>query len=328
MSEKDEFEGVWVFAEQDGEEIHPVSYELLGKGKELSKDLGTNLCCVFLTPNGENVEELIHRGADKAYLLESNSFNTPDELTYMKNIAELAKEKNPEILLIGATKFGRSLGPRIAANLRTGLTADCTGLRIKDGEFIQIRPAFTGNILAHIKTDGCPKMSTVRYKEFEEAERDTSREGEIIEMEPFAEVSERSPEIEDMIEKEAANLREAEIIVSCGRGLDKAKDIELVKELAEVLDAELGVSRPLVDDDWIDKEHQVGYSGKRVKPRIYIACGISGASQHLAGMKESDTIIAINTDPSAPIFDYSDYGIVGDLYEVIPELIDKIKTSK
>lgn len=328
MSENEEFEGVWVFAEQNDGEIHPVSYELLEKGRELCEDLETELCSVLLTPNGENVEELIYRGADKVFLLESPSFNSPDELLYKENIAELAREKKPEILLIGATKFGRSLGPRIAANLETGLTADCTGLKIEDGDFIQIRPAFTGNILANILTDRYPKMSTVRYKEFEEADRDTSREGEIIEVEPFAEKSERSPKIENVIEKEEVNLQEAEVIVSCGRGLDNPNDMELVKELVETLDAELGVSRPLVDDDWIDKEHQVGYSGKRVKPRIYIACGISGASQHLAGMKESDIIIAINTDPSAPIFNYSDYGIVGDLYEVIPKLVDKIKSSK
>ncbi len=327
MSEKKKSENVWVFAEQHEGSIHPVTYELLGKGKELSEELETDLCCVLLTPDSENAEELIFRGADKVFLMESSSFNYPDEFLYKENIAKLVREKSPEIFLIGATKFGRSLAPRIAANLKTGLTADCTGLEIKEGEFIQIRPAFTGNILAHIRNDGYPKMSTVRYKEFEEAGRKTSREGEIIEIEPFSEKSEGSPKIERFIEKEEVNLQEAEVIVSCGRGLDKPKDMELIEELSKTLDAELGVSRPLVDDDWVDKDHQVGYSGKRVKPRVYIACGISGASQHLAGMKESDTIIAINTDPSAPIFNYCDYGFVGDLYEVIPKLIEKIKAT-
>jgi len=317
-------EGVWIYCEQEKGEIHPVSYELLNKGRELADDLNTDLTALFLTPNGDNVQELICRGADRVYLLEHNGFNHPNETPFRKNIVELVEEDKPEIFLMGATHFGRSLAPRVAAALETGLTADCTGLKIDDGEFVQIRPAFTGNILAHISTDRCPKMSTVRYKEFEEFEKDTSREGEIIEKEPMDYTEENVTILEEIIEEDV-NIQEAEIVVAAGRGLKDPQDFEVVEELCSALGGKVGSSRPLVDEGWISRNHQVGYSGNRVKPNLYIACGISGAPQHLAGMKESEIIVAINTDPSAPIFEYADYGIVGDLYEVVPELVKQLK---
>lgn len=233
--------------------------------------------------------------------------------------------RSPRIFLIGATNFGRSLAPRIASSLKTGLTADCTGLEVDEDErFVQIRPAFSGNVLAHIMTDTSPKVSTVRYGEFEEPEKDESREGEVIRKTPRTE-TDKDPDTLEVSEEEEVKLEDAEIVVSGGRGLKDASDFEILEELADFLGGKLGSSRPLVDDGWIDRSHQVGYSGKRVKPRAYIACGISGASQHLAGMKESDIIIAINSDPSAPIFDVADYGIVGDLYEVVPELLKNLK---
>lgn len=323
MSE--EAEGVWTLAEQRDGELHSISYELLGKGRELADKLETELCSILLTSEGSSAEELIYRGADKVFLCEDPTFNSPTETLYKENIVSLVEEKKPEIFLIGATNFGRSLAPRVAAALETGLTADCTGLDIdEEGNFVQIRPAFTGNILAHIATDSYPKMSTVRYREFDEAVRNPGREGEVIEVEPV-EVEEERVKILKVSEEEEINLEDARIVISGGRGLKDSSDFELLEELAELLGGVVGSSRPLVDDGWISREHQVGYSGKRVKPTLYLACGISGASQHLAGMKDSDIIVAINSDPSAPIFDVADYGIVGDLYDVVPKLIERLK---
>lgn len=325
--ENESSEGVWVYCEQEKGKIHPVTYELLNKGRELADDLETDLTALFLTPDGSDAEELIYRGADGVYLIEDDIFDEPDERSFKEYIADLIKREKPEILLIGATNFGRSMAPRLAAALETGLTADCTGLKIDDGEFIQIRPAFTGNILAHISTDRCPKMATVRYKEFKESDRDENREGMVIkETADMIKGQDKITILEEII-AEDVGLQDAEIIVSGGRGLKDPNDFDLLEELCSVLDAKLGSSRPLVDEGWIPRKHQVGYSGKRVKPRLYIACGISGAPQHLAGMKESDIIIAINKDPSAPIFKYADYGIVGDLYEVVPELIEAFKEN-
>ena len=318
--------GVWILAEQEKGEIHPVTYELLNKAGELSDDLDTELTAVLCTPDKNKAQELIYRGAERVIILEDERFNTPDELFFKDNIVRLVEKEKPHIFLVGATNFGRSLAPRIAAALETGLTADCTGLKIDDGNFVQIRPAFTGNILAHISTDRCPMMSTVRYKEFDESERDENRDGEIVEKEPIRSDDGGIKVLEEIIE-ENINIQDAEIVCSGGRGLKDSSDFELIEELADALNGKVGSSRPLVDEGWISRDHQVGYSGNRVKPRIYIACGISGAPQHLAGMKESDIIIAINKDPSAPIFDHADYGIVGDLYEVVPELIKQIKEN-
>ncbi len=323
----DDAQGIWIYCEQEKGKIHPVSYEILNKGRELAEALDTELVALYLTPKGEDADELVYRGADKVYVLESDIFDSPDEIPFKENIVHMVKEGKPEILLMGATNFGRSLAPRVAAALETGLTADCTGLKIKAGEFVQIRPAFTGNILAHISTDRCPKMSTVRYKEFEESERDETREGEIISKEPLHRV-EKGPKILEEISEDKVKIQEADIVVAGGRGLQESNDLEMLEKVCAEIGGKLGASRPLVDEGWIDKEHQVGYSGNRVKPRLYIACGISGAPQHLAGMKESEKIIAINSDPSAPIFEHADYGIVGDIYEVIPELIEKLKEIK
>lgn len=327
MTIKGDQKEILVFAEQRDGEIHSVSYELLGKAAELAERLDATLSSVLLGPPGIDAEELIYRGADRVYLYEDAAFEDPKESLFRENLVSLVDEVSPEVFLIGATNFGRSLAPRVAASLETGLTADCTGLEIdEDGKLIQIRPAFTGNVLAHIKTSTLPQMSTVRYKEFEEADRDTAREGEVVEREPDVDISTDAKILERMKEEEV-KLEEAQVIVSGGRGLKDPKDFELFRELADELEGEIGASRPLVDEGWIGRAHQVGYSGKRVKPIVYFAFGISGASQHLAGMKESDTIIAVNSDPSAPIFEVADYGIVGDLYEVVPQLIDQVKNG-
>ncbi len=320
-----EYKGLMVFAEQRGGRIHPVSYELLGKGREITDRLGVELSSVLLGHQmEEEAEELIYYGADKVFLYDHPAFKDFDLLNYKHNIARLVREVKPEIFLFGATRLGRSLGPRVAVALDTGLTADCTGLDLdEDGNLIQIRPAFTGNILAHIKTATRPQMSTVRYKVMQKKARDPSRRGEIIKKD-----AELVPSLLTIKKKEklgGVNISEADVIVSGGRGLKKAEDFGILAALAELLGGVVGSSRPLVDDGWIGKEHQVGFSGNTVKPKLYVACGISGSPQHLAGMRDSDVIIAINSDPSAPIFKLADYGIVGDLYEVVPRLTNEIK---
>lgn len=325
MREVSEHDDIFILSEQRGGEIHPISYELLGKGKEIAQKLGTNLCSVLLTPNGKEAKELIYHGADKVYLYEDSVLELPNEEVYKINLVDLIMEKKPQVFLIGATHFGRSLAPRIAAALDTGLTADCTDLRIdEEGNLEQIRPAFSGNILAHINTNSYPCMATIRYKEMERLKRDPNRRGEIIKKETKI-IEDNDVEVLKKLEARELNIADADIVVSGGRGLEKSEDFELLGELAELLGGVVGSSRPLVDDGWIGKEHQVGYSGNRTKPELYIACGISGAPQHLVGMRDSDTIVAINKDPSAPIFNVADYGIIGDLYEVIPTLINKIK---
>jgi len=318
---------VMVFAENDGETIHPVTYELLGKGRELADKLHGELGAVFLSGSHLSSKELIFRGADKVYYGVHKVLADPIETQYAKALLQVVNEVEPEVILIGATNFGRSLAPRVAMSLDTGLTADCTGLDVdEEGDFIQIRPAFSGNILAHIKTLTSPQMATVRYKEFSEAPRDESNEGEVVELE--VDLKQKESEEVQIVERkrgEDLNLEDAEIVVTGGRGLKNSEDLGLIEDLASALGGKVGASRPLVDDGWIGRAHQVGYSGRRVKPRLYIACGVSGQSQHLAGMKNSDTIIAINSDPSAPIFEYADYGIVGDLYEVVPELTKQLE---
>ena len=320
-----EYKGLMVFAEQRGGRIHPVSYELLGKGKEIADRLGVELSSVLLGHQmEEEAKELIYHGADKVFLYDHPVFKDFDLLNYKHNIARLVREVKPEIFLFGATRLGRSLGPRVAVALDTGLTADCTGLDLdEDGNLIQIRPAFTGNILAHIKTATRPQMSTIRYKVMQKKARDANRRGEIIKKD--AELVPSRLTIKKKEELGVVNIAEADVIVSGGRGLKKAEDFSILAALAELLGGVVGSSRPLVDDGWIGKEHQVGFSGNTVKPKLYVACGISGSPQHLAGMRDSDVIVAINSDPSAPIFKLADYGIVGDLYEVVPRLTNEIK---
>ncbi len=328
MTEK-EYSGILIFAEQKNNIIHNVAYELLGKGRLLAGKLNCGLSAVVLGPDEINIKELIYRGADKVYhIADEEIFSSPDELIYAENIVKLINELKPEICLFGATSFGRSLAPRVASSLHAGLTADCTDLQIDDDmKLIQVRPAFSENILAHIKSDTYPQMSTVRYKEFDEAERDEKRTGEIITVEPVNS-SNNTIEILEELPNENINIADSKVVVAAGASIKSAEDLNMIKELADLLGGEVGASRALVETGIISKDHQVGYSGNRVKPKIYIACGISGAPQHLAGMKESGIIIAINNDPSAPIFNVADYSIVGDIYKIVPELIRAIKNEE
>jgi electron transfer flavoprotein alpha subunit len=321
---------ILVVAELRGEKIHPISFELLSKGREIAEKTDGEVCTVVL---GDRVErnvclEFIHYGADKVFFFNSPLFSQPNVLNFKHNLVRLIKEEEPDIILIGATHFGKTLAPRVAAALKTGLTADCIDLQLDEKcDLVQIRPAFTGNILAHIKTRTKPVMSTIRYKVMNAGMRDLGRKGEIIEKHAEA-PKDRGVNFIGRESSKKLNIADAEIIVSGGRGLGSAEGFKLLKELADLLGGVVGSSRTPVDEGWISKEHQVGFSGNTVKPRLYIACGISGSPQHLAGMKDSGMIIAINTDPSAPIFKVADYGIVGDLYQTIPLLIKEIKAQK
>jgi electron transfer flavoprotein alpha subunit len=318
--------GVLIFAEQEEGEIHQVAYELLGKGRELADNLGVELHSVLLGyETEEKAVELIHYGADKVYLYDHLSLREFDVIRYARNIIKLVEEEKPDIFLIGATRIGRTLAPRIAAALRTGLTADCVDLNLdENGNLIQTRPAFSGNIMAQIKTKTRPQMATVRHKVMKTNEKNPDRKGVVTKKKPEI-IEDTRMRILEKVKADEVNLSEAEVIISGGRGLKKPGDFKILGELAEVIGGVIGSSRPLVDAGWVSKDHQIGFSGNTAKPKVYIACGISGAPQHLFGMRDSDIIIAINKDPSAPIFSVSDYGVVGDLYEILPMLICELK---
>jgi len=321
--------GVLVFAEQNDGKIHPVSYELLGKGRSLADNLGVKLSAVLLGHSiQQKASDLIHYGADIVYIYDHQFLADFDVVQYSQNIVRLVKETDPNIFLLGATRIGRTLAPRVAAALRTGLTADCVDLILdEDGKLVQIRPAFSGNIMAQVKTRTKPQMATVRYKVMKTNVKDVSRSGKII-LKTAEILSNTGIQILEKTETKSVNLVEANVIVSGGRGLKSPGDFVLLNELAQLLGGVVGSSRPLVDSGWISKDRQVGFSGFTVKPKVYVACGISGSPQHLFGMRDSDTIIAINKDASAPIFNVADYGIVGDIYEVLPILIHELKKMK
>ena len=324
---------VWVFVEQEEGKAHPVSWELLGKARELAEALSGEVEALVL---GQGVEliakEAITYGAERVYMIDDPVLEYYRNETYAHGVIKLCEKYRPEILLLGATTMGRDLAGSIATALETGLTADVTGLEIdpETKNLIMTRPAFGGNIMASILCpDHRPQMSTVRPRTFPLPEKDESRQGEIVREDLGLSENEVKVKRVGFIPKEkTVNLEYADVVVSGGRGLGGPEGFKLLRELAELLDGEVGASRAVVDAGWIEYEHQVGQTGKTVRPRVYIACGISGAIQHRVGMQNSDLIIAVNTDPEAPIFRIADLGIVGDLYEVLPELIEAIKKEK
>jgi len=328
------YRGVWVVAEQKGGRIQSVTYELLGAGRSLAEQREVELAAVLI---GDGLEEaaadLISRGADKVYLAGSPALAEFLDEPYSRILARLIREKKPEIVLTGATAIGRSLIPRVAAEIYTGLTADCTGLAIdpERGLLLQTRPAFGGNIMATIVCENYrPQMATVRHKVMKEAVPDPSRQGEIVEVEVRDEDCLSRTRFLETVEEVgyAVNIAEADIIVSGGRGMKGPENYAMLQELAGLLGGAVGASRAAVDSGWIPYSHQVGQTGKTVQPKLYIACGISGAIQHLVGMQSAETIVAINRDPAAPIFTVADYGLVGDLFEVVPALIKHLKSRQ
>ena len=326
---------VWVFIEVVRGKIKGVSLELLGQGRKMADDLGEKLVAII---PGNEIEDFakmaIHYGADEAIVVDQKELKDYSTDGYTKAMCTLIKKYNPAVLLIGATNNGRDLGPRVSSRMQTGLTADCTELGV-DSETRLVkwtRPAFGGNLMATILCpDHRPQIGTVRPGVFKKPEEDTGRKGEIIhETVEFGPDEIRTRIVEVITEAGGAdvNLEEAEIIVSGGRGVGGPEGFEVLKELADEIGAQIGASRAAVDSGWISSLHQVGQTGKSVGPKIYIACGISGAIQHVAGMQDSELIVAINTNESAPIFEIADVGIVGDLYKVIPAIIEELDKAE
>ncbi|RJQ47194.1 MAG: electron transfer flavoprotein subunit alpha [Nitrospiraceae bacterium] len=324
-----DYKDVLVFAEQREGKAAPVSFELLGAGRRLADELGAKLLAVLLGADESEAKELIKWGADRVYLCSDNRFQKFNDDSCSEALTKIINEQKPSIVLAGATPIGRSFIPRVAARLRTGLTADCTSLEIdkESKNLLQVRPAFGGNIMATILCpDYRPQMATVRPRVMKKGTYDGNRTGEIITVQ-FDEITSRTRVIDTVKEVSgvSVNLHEAEFIVAGGRGAGGEKGFKLIEELAQALGGVIGASRAAVDEGWISYSHQVGQTGKTVNPKIYIACGISGAVQHLVGMQSSDIIIAINKNPEAPIFNVATYGIVGDLFEIVPLLTRKIR---
>lgn len=331
QDDKDEYRGIMVFAEYRHGSIAPVSYELLGIGRKLADKRGTSLGVVL--PGGDVsrfAASLIAGGADTVFLVEDPALQQFREDVYAAVLEQVIRERKPEVVLAGATAIGRSVMPYVATAIDAGLTADCTGLEIRerDGMLLQTRPAFGGNIMATIECpDTRPQMATVRPKVMAPAEPDPTRHGEVVHLQLPPEVLQSQIEVLESVINEAdnVNIQEVETLVAGGRGLDSAKGFELLRELAAELGGAVAASRAAVDSDWIPYPHQVGQTGKTVSPKLYVACGISGAVQHMVGMQSAEIIVAINRDASAPIFNVATFGVVGDLYEVVPQLIRRLQ---
>jgi len=345
------YKDVWVYAEQRAGKMMNVALELIGEGRRLAREIGphTKVWAVLIGDQIDGLaQECFDFGADGAWVIEDPLLGRYTTDGYTKVFADLVDEKKPEIVLFGATHIGRDLAPRVAARLNTGLTADCTRLDIKVSSYIdyaikyttqdtsdldpasedkglmQTRPAFGGNLMATIITPNTrPQMATVRPGVMTRREKAEGAKGELVHVTPKLKADDIRIKVIDVVKsaKEIVSLTDADIICSGGRGLGGPEGFTLIKEFADKVGGVVGSSRAAVDAGWIDHSHQVGQTGTTVKPKIYFACGISGAIQHLAGMQTSDMIVAINKDPDAPIFEVADYGIVGDLYKVIPEII-------
>jgi len=326
-----DWSGVMIYAEYRHGRIVPVAFELLGIGRQLADQQNVPLIAVLLGDGlGDAGRELVAYGADKVYQVDNPALASFTDEAYANILEDLVREHKPAIVLAGATAIGRSFIPLVATSLATGLTADCTELSIRpaDGMLLQTRPAFGGNIMATIECPySRPQMATVRPRVMKAVEHDPARQGEVISHEPPPErLESRVKVLRNVLEEQSqANITEGDIIVAGGRGLENEKGFELIKELADALGGAVGASRAVVDSGWIAYPHQVGQTGKTVNPKLYFACGISGAIQHVVGMQSSETIVAINRDPNAPIFDVATYGIVGDLFEVVPKLIEKLQ---
>ena len=326
---KADFNGVWVFAEQREGQLQKVSLELLGEGRKIADKLGSKLTALLIGNKVQNlVEDLSRHGADEVLVVDAPELEHYTTDGYTKAICELANAKKPNIIFIGATFIGRDLGPRVAARLETGLTADCTSLDVdvESGDLLATRPAFGGNLMATIVCpDHRPQMATVRPGVFEKlplGENDATVENVEIK---FNSNDIRTKIVEIIKEhKDIVDISEANVLVAGGRGIGSEENFKMLKELAEVMNGSIAASRAAVDKGWVDKDYQVGQTRKTVRPNIYVACGISGAIQHAAGMQDSDMIIAINKDANAPIMKIADYAIVGDVNKVVPEFISQL----
>lgn len=337
----EEYKGVFTFAQQVDGELGSIAFELIGKGKELAEDLGTEVTAVLLGSNIRGLaDQLAEYGADHVIVVDDPKLETYRTEPYAQALAGVINEYKPEIMLVGATAIGRDLGPTVSARVKTGLTADCTSLEIgqfplnapaeqaKQNQLLMTRPAFGGNTIATIACpDNRPQMATVRPGVMLKRERQVGAKADIIDFKPDLTENNKYVEILNIVKdvKETVNIADAKILVSGGRGVGSAENFKLLDDLAAAIGGTVSCSRAVVDAGWKPKDLQVGQTGQTVRPNVYFAIGISGAIQHTAGMEESDIIIAINKDESAPIFDVADYGIVGDLNKIVPMLTEALK---
>ena len=337
-----EYKGVFVFAQQVDGIVGGIAFELVGEGKKLANDLGVDVTAILIGSDiKDQAERLGAYGADRVIVVDDPAMKDYRTEPYTHAMASVIKEFKPEIVLIGATAIGRDLGPRLAARIHTGLTADCTQLDIGDfplnpvpgkeqkhNQLLMTRPAFGGNTIATIACpDFRPQMATVRPGVMQKLPKDPSHKAEVIEFNPGFEENGNYVEILEIVKavSDVADIMDAKILVSGGRGVGSPENFKILQDLADVIGGTVSCSRAVVDAGWKPKDLQVGQTGKTVRPNLYIACGISGAIQHLAGMEESDIIVAINKDEYAPIFDVADYGVVGDLNKIVPALTEKLK---
>lgn len=328
-----EYKGVLVYIEQREGKIQNVSLELLGKGREIADNLGEELTAVVIGHEiSEIAAELGYYGADKVVAVDNKDLKIYTTEPYTQALTAVINDKKPDVVLVGATTIGRDLGPRVSARVKTGLTADCTMLEVSDErQLMMTRPAFGGNIMATIVCpDHRPQMSTVRPGVMQKLQRDTSRVSEVEFMDVAFDTTKFKVKVLEVVKetKEKVNIEDASVLVSGGRGVGGADAFTKLQELAHVLDGSVSASRAVIDAGWLGHERQVGQTGKTVRPDVYFAMGISGAIQHVAGMEESEFIVAINKDPNAPIFEHADVGIIGDVHKVVPFLIDEIKAAK
>ena len=341
----EEYKGVFVFAQQVDNKLNGIALELVGKGKDLAKDLGTEVTAVLIGSDVMGLtKELAEYGADRIIVVDDPELKEYRTEPYAHALAEVIKKYKPEIMLVGATAIGLDLGPRVSARIHTGLTADCTQLEIGDfpinpipgreqlhNQLLMTRPAFGGNTIATIACPNFrPQMATVRPGVMQKAERVEGAQAVIEEFNPGFVPNNKYVEILDIVKavSDVEDIMDAKILVSGGRGVGSAENFKILEDLAEVLGGTVSCSRAVVDNGWKPKDLQVGQTGKTVRPQIYFAIGISGAIQHVAGMEESDLIVAINKDETAPIFDVADYGIVGDLNKIVPALTEQLKAAK
>ena len=323
---------ITVYVDHDDGVIHPVTFELIGKATELASKIGHKVNCLFMGSEiTEQAKELLHYGVNKVFVYDMPELQHYITDRYTAVFEDHINQTKPCAILVGATSVGRQLAPRVAARFSTGLTADCTILDMKENtDLVQIRPAFGGNIMAHIETPNHrPQLATVRYKVMEAPARQEEESGEIVSLTVPKEKLETRVEVLSVNPKPAQkSIESADAIVVAGRGVKTKEDLVLIQKLADLLGAELAVTRPLVEAGWADAKRQIGLSGRTVRPQLIITCGVSGAVQFTAGMKNSDCIFAIDKDENAPIFTVANYGLVGDLYKIIPALIAKIEEGK
>ncbi|MCT4584922.1 MAG: FAD-binding protein [Peptostreptococcaceae bacterium] len=328
--DKENWNGICVYVDHVDTDIHPVTFELIGKALEMAKKINQKVYALFM---GENIKdkanEILEYGVDEVYVYDNKDLKHFRIEPYTKVFEDFIKNKKPGTILVGGTTIGRSLAPRVAARFKTGLTADCTILDMQENtDLDQIRPAFGGNIMAHIHTPNHrPQFATVRYKIFDAPKKISNHKGKIIECK-IQELQSNIEVLEVKQKEKVETIEDAEIIIVAGRAIKKQEDLEMIYELADILNAQVAGTRPLIESGWIDPKKQIGLSGRTVKPKLIITCGVSGAIQFIAGMNNSDCIIAIDKDENAQIFNTAHYILKGDIYNIIPKLIQSIKMNK